>query len=654
MRDVIVIGAGGGGPVLAKELAQRGLDVLLLEGGARHGDPEQEWSHYEDDANNPASGFLRFGPADRSKPAWLREVPQSSFIFQCSGVGGTTQHYYGNSPRPLPGVFAGYDGADAGAYDRAHAFPFSYKEMVSYLEWVEATLPIATAAMGTKEQMFLEAAAAMGLPYNTSKNVTRASFRPQENAILQPGGTAGTTSDAAALVYPKATGCTLCGYCLQGCIEPRHAPRNLYAKRSTDNSYVPMALSAGLWAPGGRNATLLADAFVTKIHTAQEGGQMVAKGVTWRVGATGEQMTEEAKVVVLAGGATESPRLWLNSGLPNANGWVGRGYTDHYFDWVMGVMPRETGTTKGASSAARVDFPGQGGLENVGVGPALQAFTATFSDSGISGFYDNGRGGPPSGADTRGRLVGTKLRDLLGNLDRILNVLVITDDDVEKQNGVSLSSALPADEHGSIAKLEINQRTRTPRTLENRAFLVGKAVELLRAGGATQVHHMDWPPLILHTQSSMRMGSDPSDSVVDPNAEAWAVKRLFVADCGALSNGAGGANPTLSGQALATRTAERIFKAYFGGDPWVGREAPVSSVDDVVTRGLMGYSAAGTGGGLPIVAQPARPDVLPMTGGTDHRVLGAAAVAGGAIAGLAARRLRDGDHPAGEADGSKA
>ncbi|HET7503954.1 MAG TPA: FAD-dependent oxidoreductase [Kofleriaceae bacterium] len=39
MRDVIVVGAGGGGPVVAKELAQRGLDVLLLEAGPRHAHP---------------------------------------------------------------------------------------------------------------------------------------------------------------------------------------------------------------------------------------------------------------------------------------------------------------------------------------------------------------------------------------------------------------------------------------------------------------------------------------------------------------------------------------------------------------------------------------------------------------------------------------
>jgi hypothetical protein len=34
----------------------------------------------------------------------------------------------------------------------------------------------------------------------------------------------------------------------------------------------------------------------------------------------------------------------------------------------------------------------------------------------------------------------------------------------------------------------------------------------------------------------------------------------------------------------ATRTAEKIFVRYFGGDPWVGRESPVSSVDDTVTQ----------------------------------------------------------------------
>jgi choline dehydrogenase-like flavoprotein len=85
----------------------------------------------------------------------------------------------------------------------------------------------------------------------------------------------------------------------------------------------------------------------------------------------------------------------------------------------------------------------------------------------------------------------------------------------------------------------------------------------------------------------MRMGTSEHDSVLDSDTEARWVTRLFVADASASPNGLGGPNPTLTVQALATRTAEKIFVRYFGGDPWVGRESPVSSVDDTVTRAVM-------------------------------------------------------------------
>jgi choline dehydrogenase-like flavoprotein len=591
-RDVIVIGAGGGGAVVAKELAERGLDVLLLEGGPRHGKPEKQWTSFENDANNPLFGYFRFGPADRSKPAWTRELPQNSFLWQLSGVGGTTQHYYGNSPRAHPGAFKGYGGADKGAYDVDHLAPFTYKSLVPYYEWVEHTLPVQTAAMGRKEEVFLEGCEGLGLPVQTSKDVTRPAYRPQENAILQPHGTAGRTNDPLKLVYPKAKGCTFCGYCFQGCVQPHGAPRNLRAKRSTDNSYVPMAITASRWAKGGKSVTLLADRFVTRINVEGEGEAATARSVTFRRGSTGEEATEEAKVIVMAGGCTESPRLWLNSELPNPNDWVGRGYTDHYFDWVIGEMPFQTGSSKGPGSSARVDFPGRGGLENVGLPPALQAFSANFSDAGFASFYDNGQPAK-AGADTAGRLAGNALKKLLGNLDRLLNVLVITDDDVEAQNRVSLSQVIPADEHGPVAKVEFHHRTRSERTLKNREFLAGKAVELLKAAGAREVHRVNWPPLILHVQSTMRMGISADDSVVKPTGEARFVKQLFIADNSVLPNGLGGPNPTLTTQALATRTAENIFKTYFDGDPWVRRESPTSSIDDEVTKAVIASTKRG-------------------------------------------------------------
>ena len=59
-----------------------------------------------------------------------------------------------------------------------------------------------------------------------------------------------------------------------------------------------------------------------------------------------------------------------------------------------------------------------------------------------------------------------------------------------------------------------------------------------------------------------------------------------MADNSALPNAIGGPNPTLTTQALATRTAEKIFKRYFDGDPWVKKESPVSSIDPKVTNAV--------------------------------------------------------------------
>src|SRR6202011_3355987 len=104
-------------------------------------------------------------------------------------------------------------------------------------------------------------------------------------------------------------------------------------------------------------------------------------------------------------------------------------------------------------------------------------FTMGFSDSGVRGQYTNGldlRGGWDGPA---GRMYGEELKDAMMNgVDRLLNVLVITDDDVEAQNRVTLS-AFPADEHGPVAKVEFHQRARSARTRANREFMANKGAQ---------------------------------------------------------------------------------------------------------------------------------------------------------------------------------
>ncbi len=590
MRDVIVIGAGGGGPVVAKELAEQGLDVLLLEGGRRNENTDQNYTHYEGLDGNRITGITRNGPSDPNQQAWFREVGQNAFIWDAAGVGGTTQAYFGNCPRSQPGAFVGFAG-DGYQYDDAHLFPFTYEELLPYYRWVEKTLPVQTAAMGTKEALFYQGCQAIGLPLNATKDIVVDSFRPNENAILQPQGNAGKTTNSELLRFPQAQGCTFCGYCSIGCNLPKGAPRNLKAKRSTHNSYVPMALTADLWSDAGKAITLMPDAKVISIVTDSSSmfGQPKASGVRWRNTLTGEQFEERAKVVVLAAGSIESPRIWLNSNLPNPNGWVGKGLTDHAMDWVTGVFDEPVEGFKGAAAGARADFPGRGCLDQVALGPAFYAFSLAFSDSGIRGQYTNGRSrrsiyGKWDGPS--GRVLGRELKQVMGQFQHATSILVITDDDVEEQNRIELSD-LVADQQGPVARIKLAKRKRSKRTLANREFLANKSAEILRAAGAKKVLRLDWPGMLLHMQSSMRMGLSEADSVLDENAQSRWVEGLYVADNSALANGCGGSNPTLTTQALATRTAEKIMQTHFGAKPWVGTREPLSSVDESVTEAVL-------------------------------------------------------------------
>lgn len=575
MRDVIIIGCGGGGPVVAKELAAKGLDVLLLERGKRFADSEKELVPVD------------FVALDHFFPG-IVDSRDRAFRYQVSGVGGTTLHYYGNHPRAMPQVFRG-SGADRSRFDVDHAFPFTYDELIPYYEWVEQTLPVQTAPMDTKGRIFLEAAEATGLRYQTSKNIGNdATFRPQENAILQPKGNAGRATvlrnyDASnPLQYPQAEGCTFCGYCQLGCSEPFGAPRNLKAKRSTDNSYVPMALTADRWA-GGRNAEVIADAHVQKILTERKGlfGKR-AKGVRWRDRKTNQVFSEDAKVVVLAAGALESPRLWLASDLPNPNGWVGRGYTDHYIDLVMGVVKEDANLSKGPSSNARIDMPGFGSMEVAGTTPSSVAALAAQSNAG---FRDDAGAGP-SGLEGIGRLVGNDIRAMLDDVNRLFAIAILTDDHVEFRNRITRSLVF-SNEDGRAAKVDV--RRRSSKTVENRETLVNMALELMVQAGAQNVARADATPITIHPMSSMRMGESAINSVLDGDAESRFVDSLYIADNSALANGLGGPNPTNTMQAIATRTAEKIFQKHFGGDAWVkSGDGFVSSIDPSVTQAVVG------------------------------------------------------------------
>jgi choline dehydrogenase-like flavoprotein len=531
--DVIVIGAGGGGPVVSKELAEAGVKVLMLEAGPWL-DPDRDFTRMEDDMGGIVAGRLRWGPEDRSKAPWVRRRDGAGLILQAAGVGGTTLHFNGICPRAYPHAIDG-------------EWPFAYADLVPYYERVEEFLPVRLVEdLATKDALFAAGCEGVGLPRSEDRDITRPVWRPCHNAILPIAAMA----PGQPLHHPDVAGCTMCGHCLVGCPHPVAAPLEGKAKRATNVSYVPAAVATGC-------CEVVPDAFaVAVLHEPGSDGRARARGVRWRDTRTGETGEAETHVVVLAGGSVESPRLWLNSGLPNSNDVVGRCLTSHAQDFVTGLFDREVHPDVGQVTMARADFPGYGTLWSQGFGP--QAYAVVLAGAG-RGFWDDPTDDEPW--DFAGRGWGAEAVRRIDEYHRSLSVVVCTDDEADPANRVTLAEDWGPDEHGAVPKVVYHP---TPRTWDRQHWLARKAADILRAAGAREVHRANIPPLFTHIMGTMRMGADPATSVVSPDGEAHEVENLFVGDSSVLANGLGGPNPTLTAQAVATRTAERILSRLAG------------------------------------------------------------------------------------------
>lgn len=137
----------------------------------------------------------------------------------------------------------------------------------------------------------------------------------------------------------------------------------------------------------------------------------------------------------------------------------------------------------------------------------------------------------------------------------MMSILLLNDDDVVQGNGVTLDPS-KKDEHGYVPVIKYIP---TPANSYRRDQLARIAANILWQAGAKTIIRTDSPPGVFgHINCTMRMGF-----VVDISCEAFQAKRLYIADNSVLFNSLGRPNPTLTTQALATRTAEKLANKYF-------------------------------------------------------------------------------------------
>lgn len=250
--DVVVVGSGAGGGVVAGELAGRGRDVLLLEAGPHL--TAADFTRWEAKATHDLYWPLRFAPLpDGDVVAFLGA--------RC--VGGTTTINTKVALRAHEKDVAKWHAATGLTNERGE--PFGVAELEPHYDRVEQFL-------GVRE---------------------RADWKPCVHTVDAGFRALGThLHPVRSYTDPN---CMSCGSCLQGC------PTN--AGKSTANTYIADALAQGF-------LELRAGADVERVLV--EDG--VATGVEY-VDAAGGRRTVRARTVVVAGGALNTPQILRRSGV---------------------------------------------------------------------------------------------------------------------------------------------------------------------------------------------------------------------------------------------------------------------------------------------------------------------------------------------------
>ena len=316
--EVVVIGSGAGGPVVAKELAEKGHSVVMLEEGPN--------VHTEEFTRDVFTAFRRYY-RDSGATIGLGRPAVPFPIGRC--LGGTTTVNSGTCFRTPDRILQkwmseiGIEGIEP-------------EKMRPYFERVEKIIdanPVTPEIMGKNGEIVLRGAKKLGY-----------SCGPLTRNIR---------------------GCRGCGVCSLGC------PSG--GKRATFLNYIPMASHFG--------AKVFCDARVDRI-VVKDGAAVGVEGVILDHEAKKPRLkfSVSAKLVVLAAGAVYSPLLLLKNGLANSSGEVGKNLRLHPAIRVYALMDEEVNGWFGVPQATYVDqFADEGVLlEGIFVGPVLSAPALPF------------------------------------------------------------------------------------------------------------------------------------------------------------------------------------------------------------------------------------------------------------------------------------
>jgi len=568
-KDVVIVGLGWTGSILAYELAHTGLDVVAIERGP--------WRDTAVDFNiGTAADELRYAVRQdiflrpTQETLTMRNNPSQTALpirkwgsfLPGNGVGGAGVHWNGQTWRFLPDDFRirshmieRYGEGIMPEGNHIQDWPVSYDELEPYYDKFERVAGISgragnikgeiqpggnrfegareneypTPAMkqGYQQELFTKAAANMGLhPFpRPSANISTAYTNPY-GCSMAP--------------------CTYCGFCEWfGCAN--------YSKASPQTCVLPALI---------REPTFEArtECEVTKVNLTVDG--KMATGVTY-VDANGEEWEQPADLVLVCAYGLFNVRLLLLSG-------IGKPY-DPASD--EGVVGRNYAYQTGSGSTAffeDVKFNPFAAAGSTGV--ALDDFNSDNFDHGPHGFVG---GASITCAHTNGRpiryhptLPGTPAwgsawkKGVRDAYQRVANVGAQGSVMSYRNNYLDLDPTYKDALGRPLMRMTFDYQ---PNEQKMANWMAERCNEIAKAMGAkvTQVNRLGVPWNVVpyqttHNTGGTVMSSDPKTGVLNRYLQSWDVPNVFVMGASAFPQNAG-YNPTGTVGALTYWGLDGIF-----------------------------------------------------------------------------------------------
>jgi choline dehydrogenase-like flavoprotein len=487
--DIAIVGSGAGGGTVAYALRETGADVLLLERGGFVPREAENWSSEE-------VFVKRRYKADELWEHGDKLVQPGNHYY----VGGSTKFFGACLARLRPQDFEEY-GLEDGVSPQ---WPISYDELEPY--YCEAERIYRVRGVAGEDPMEPPRSAPYAFPALEHGEVIARLVERLRAQGLHP------------YALPMAVNAGHGGNCIL-CSKCDNHPCPLLAKNDAETCCVRPALEHA-------SVGLQTHAFAERLVTDASGRRVTA--LEARI--DGEPVRIEAAKFVIAAGASNSAALFLRSssamhpnGLANSSDQVGRNYIAHLYQAVISLDPRNENRTEFQKTLGLNDFY----LSPTGEHPRLGSLQTVGKVDG-SVIRSDVRWLPRGVADRMGR--------------HSVDWWLMTEDTPLPENRVTL---------GAHGRIHLEWR---PTNVGRSRKLVEETKRMMRrAGYPISLSRQMGIGSNAHQSSTLRMGEDPTSSVVDRTGKVHDLDNVYVADASwlpSLGFGPGGPTLTIIAQAL--------------------------------------------------------------------------------------------------------